>query len=108
MHLGARARQGGDGRQPGHCLAAARLRRLDGCVCLPPAEARAQGRLRMNSGIATHLRRNRSCLSLLVALAACVIGALASAPARAQSVSFAGKTITLMCHTAPGGGYDAY
>jgi len=42
-----------------------------------------------------------------IALAA-VIGALSVEPAQAQSASFAGKTITLMCHTPPGGGYDAY
>jgi tripartite-type tricarboxylate transporter receptor subunit TctC len=41
------------------------------------------------------------CVTLLVAFAAI-------APAQAQSTGFAGKTMTLMCHTAPGGGYDAY
>lgn len=35
-------------------------------------------------------------------------GILSAAPAQAQGVSFAGKTITLMCHVPPGGGYDAY
>src|SRR4249920_4072218 len=49
----------------------------------------------------------RSCVTALVALAA-IAGALSIGPAQAQSTSFAGKTITLMCHTAPGGGYDAY
>jgi tripartite-type tricarboxylate transporter receptor subunit TctC len=37
-----------------------------------------------------------------------LVGTLPIAPAHAQSVSFAGKNVTLMCHTAPGGGYDAY
>jgi tripartite-type tricarboxylate transporter receptor subunit TctC len=42
-----------------------------------------------------------------VALAA-TIGALSHGPAQAQGVSFAGRTVTLMCHVPPGGGYDAY
>lgn len=47
------------------------------------------------------------CISILTALAA-IIGALSTESVQAQSVSFAGKTITLMCHVPPGGGYDAY
>jgi tripartite-type tricarboxylate transporter receptor subunit TctC len=49
----------------------------------------------------------KSYLSTLVALAT-TFGALSTESAQAQSASFAGKTITLMCHTTPGGGYDAY
>lgn len=48
---------------------------------------------------------------LLTALLA-FAGIFSVAPAQAQAptnaVSFAGKTITLMCHVPPGGGYDAY
>ena len=40
--------------------------------------------------------------------ATAIIGALSTESAQAQSASFAGKALTLMCHTPPGGGYDAY
>jgi tripartite-type tricarboxylate transporter receptor subunit TctC len=49
----------------------------------------------------------RSSVSILVAFFA-MIGVLFTTSAQAQSATFAGKTVTLMCHVPPGGGYDAY
>jgi tripartite-type tricarboxylate transporter receptor subunit TctC len=42
-----------------------------------------------------------------IAIAA-IIGVISAGPGHAQSINFAGKTLTLMAHTPPGGGYDAY
>lgn len=49
-------------------------------------------------------KRSVSILATLVV----ILGAVSLKPAQAQGVRFAGKTITLMCHVPPGGGYDAY
>ena len=53
------------------------------------------------------LKRYFCACRMLVAFAV-ILGVMSSASAQAQGVTFKSKTITLMCHTAPGGGYDAY
>lgn len=46
----------------------------------------------------------------IIAIGICgaAIAAMSGDPVRAEGASFAGKTLTLMTHTPPGGGYDAY
>lgn len=52
-------------------------------------------------------KRTPVATSILAALTA-VVAILAAETAQAQSATFSGKTITLIVHTPPGGGYDAY
>ncbi len=57
-------------------------------------------------GLIRGLLAVKSRVAVLAALVA--IGLLPSGTAQSQDAAFAGKTITVVVHTPPGGGYDAY
>src|SRR5262245_16364446 len=70
-------------------------------MALPPS-ARSSSQMR-------NYRRYSNIVTPLILTTVAIVGAFLSAEtAEAQDAPFAGKTITLVVHTPPGGGYDAY